>query len=356
MTLVATRLQEVRVAYPNGFDKQENRGQKYGLLDLALMNARMPQGLVSADLQAKARNSWGRALKIPSLTPISSANGTGLSCTFSDTVPISALTAVTFATISNGFQMRPVLNKQNDITYDQTFANLYTNAIRSIAKAIDILGDTTLTANIATAAEYGSAYLGGGNKYGALVANVIQVTLAQQGLFFNDLKDILATDDIEDETLDVIGSTNLRGALKNIASQGAQNATNTNFQFDSEYDFRYSNRVIATPTTSNSSFFVMPKGSIALLSQNSPTNLAGHTTGDGKAWGVLDDPMLGITMDTLFEDKCADVSSETGNAKDTADVLEGFQFAVHIALITPYSNFATSGVSSTIRKVDFLNT
>ena len=71
MTLIATRLQEVRAEYPNGFDKQENRGQKYGLLDLALMGTSMPQGIVSADLQAKARMAWGNDLKIPALTPIS---------------------------------------------------------------------------------------------------------------------------------------------------------------------------------------------------------------------------------------------------------------------------------------------
>jgi hypothetical protein len=355
MTLIATRLQEARVLYPNGFDKQENRGQKYGLLDLALQNAAMPQGIVSADLMAKAKVSWGNDLKIPALTPISSANGTGLSCTFSDTVPISELVAVTFVSISNGFQMRPILNKQNNITYAQTFANLYTNAMRSIARAVDILVDSTLTTNIATAAEYSSSYVGAGNKYGALVANKIQVALAQQPLFFNDLLDILAADDMEDETFDIVGSTNLRGIVKQIFSQGQGNSTNQAFQNDpADWDFKFSNRVIPTPVTSNASFFAMPKGSIALLSQNSPTNAEGYTAGDGKVWSTLFDPTVGVTLDTLFEDKCANVSAETGNGKDTADVLQGFQFAGHFALLTPYSNFAVSGISSTIRKADFL--
>jgi hypothetical protein len=272
-------------------------------------------------------------------------------------VPISALVAVTFVSISNGFQMRPVLNNQNDITYAQTFASLYTNAMRSIAKAVDVLVDSTLTSNIASAAQYGSSYVGVGNKYGALVADKIQVSLAQQPLFFNDLLDILAADDLEDEVFDIVGSTNLRGIVKQIFSQGQGNSTNQSFQNDAaDWDFKFSNRVIPTPTTSNASFFAMPKGSVALLSQNSPTNSAGYTAGDGKIWDTLYDPTVGVTLDTLFEDKCANVSADTGNAKDTADVLQGFQFAGHFALLTPYSNFAVSGVSSTIRKVDFLNT
>ncbi len=357
MTLIATRLQEVRTEYPNGFDKFENRGQKYGLLRLAQQNAMMPQGIVSADLIEKAKQAWGNDLKIPALTPISSANGTGLSCTFSDTVPISALVAVTFVSISNGFQMRPILNLENDITYAQTFANLYTNAMRSIAAAVDVLVDTTLTSNIAAAAEYASSYIGVGNKYGALTADKIQVTLAQQPLFFNDLLDILAADDLEDEVFDIVGSTNLRGTVKQIFSQGQGNSTNQSFQNDgNDWDFRFSNRVIPTPSTSNSSFFAMPKGAVAILSQNSPTNMAGYTAGDGKVWDTLFDPIVGVTLDTLFEDKCADLTSETGNSKNTAEVLQGFQFAGHFALLTPYSNFATSGVSSVIRKVDFLNT
>lgn len=354
MSLVATIRQEARVAYPNMFDKFELRGQKYGLLDLALENAKMPQGIISPDLMAKAKKSWGQALKIPVMTGASAANGTGLSCTFSGTEAISAHVAVTFVTISNGFLMRPALNAQNDISYEQEFARKYTDMVRKIASAIDVVVDSTLTTNIAATAEYSSSYIG--TKY-PMVADKMQVSLANQPNYFNDLLDILAADDLEDQEFDVVGSTNMRGIVQQIFSQGAGNQTNTSYQFNTgDWDFKYSNRVVLTPTTSNATGFVMPKGSVAMISRNSPDCLAKSKIGEVKFWDTMFDPTLGVELDTLYEPQCADISATTTNADDTAALLEGFQFAAHYAILTPYSNFATSGVSSVIRKFDLLNT
>lgn len=356
MTLVATRRQEARVAYPNMFDKFELRGQKYGLLDLAISNAKMPQGIISPDLMAKAKRGWGQAIKIPVMTSVAAANGTGLTCSASATQAISAHVAVTFVTISNGFTMNPAEYAQNDISYEQVFARQYTDTIRKIAAAVDVVVDSTLTANIAAAAEYSSSYVGAAGKYGALVGDKVQVSLAQQPNFFNDWLDILAADDLEDQEFDVVGSTNLRGIVQQIFSQGAGNSTNTSYQFNTgDWAFRYSNRVIVTPTTSNATFFTLPKGAVALISQNSPDCEFGSKTGD-KEWGKMFDPTLGIELDTLTDMSCADINAITGNAKDTAALVEGYQFAAHYAILTPYSNYATSGVSSVIRKVDFLNT
>jgi hypothetical protein len=350
--LDATKLQELRAMYPNNFVRLENRGQKDGLLDLALANAMNPQGIINADIMDKARRAWGRDAKIPALTGTAAANGTGLSCTFGDNTPISELVALTFATVSNGFQMKPQVYYNNEISYEQTRSWLYTKAIREMAKAIDALFDTTLTANIATAAEYNNPYAG--TKY-PFVANKLQVSLAQQPYFFADMTAINASDDLEDERFDIVGSTNLQPTVRLIFNQGESNDENTAYQAG-DFDFRFSNRVIPTPVTSTSSFFVLPKGAIVVMSQNNPINLenGGRTTGDGKTFGTLFDPTLGMLMDTLYEDNCADVSGITGNPRDTASIVEGYQMAVHFAILTPYTDFATSGVPSTIRKVDFL--
>jgi len=112
--------------------------------------------------------------------------------------------------------------------------------------------------------------------------------------------------------------------------------------------------VTPTPVTSDSSFFVLPKGAVVILEQNNPINVRGRTTGDGMVYSTLFDPAYGMTMDTLYQDKCIDLSG--GNPKDTASVQEGFQFAVHFALLTPYTKHSVSGTPNSIRKVDFLNT
>ena len=348
--LDATKLQELRAMYPNNFDRLENRGQKYGLLDLALANAMNPQGIINADIMDKARLAWGTAMTIPALSGVSAANGTGLSCSFGANVPISELVGVTFASISNGFTMNPIEYFSNEIKYAQTRSWLYTKAIRNMALAIDALVDTTLTSNIAAAAEYNNPYAG--TKY-PFVADKLQVSLAQQPYFFADMTAINASDDLEDERFDVVGSTNLQPTVRLIFNQGQSNDENTAYQAG-DFDFRFSNRVIPTPITSNSSFFVLPKGAVVIMSQNNPLNVAGRTTGDGMQYSTLFDPTLGMTMDTLYQDKCIDLSATTGNPKDTASIQEGFQMAVHFALLTPYTKHSVSGTPNSIRKVDFL--
>ena len=95
MAMTVTARQAARIAYPNMFDKWELRGTKYGLLDLALQNATMPQGIISSDLLTKAAQSWGQTIEIPVMSPALQANGTGLTCSFSGTEAISALVNVT---------------------------------------------------------------------------------------------------------------------------------------------------------------------------------------------------------------------------------------------------------------------
>ncbi len=94
----------------------------------------------------------------------------------------------------------------------------------------------------------------------------------------------------------------------------------------------------------------MPAGAFGIVTRNSPDCLANNTSTDGKQWGTLFDPTLGMTMDTLFYSECGDISVESGNAADTAAVREYHQMAVHYGILTPYEN-SQSGV---IRKFDLL--
>ena len=146
MAMTATARQAARIAYPNMFDKWELRGTKYGLLDLAIQNATMPQGIISNDLLTKAAQSWGQTVEIPVMSPALQANGTGLSCSFSGTEAISALVNVTWVTISNGFEMQPAKNFNNTIGYSAEFARKYTDSVRQMALAVDTAIDAAFAA------------------------------------------------------------------------------------------------------------------------------------------------------------------------------------------------------------------
>lgn len=348
--MTATVLQDLRANYPSMLDKYETRGTFYGLLDKAIQNTTDPRGIVSADVISKALQSWGRQVDIPVMSPAAAANGTGLTCTNTGTEAISNLVNVTWVTVSNGFEMQPAKNYQNEIKYAQEFARKYTDAIRAMALAVDGAIYTQLNTVKAVAADYGGGYVGAGNKYGALAGDAVQVALANYGDWFNDSIDIMAFSDIY-PMFDVVMSTNGRSIYRNLFAQGQGNDTNTQYQFtNGELDFAFSNRVTLT-AGSRATGFIMPKGAFGIIGRNSPDCLAGNTTSAGHMFGTVYEPMLGMTLDTLEYSLCGSIAVESGNAADAAAVREHFQFAAHYAIVTPYDSVSTP----VIRKFDMLN-
>lgn len=365
MAMTATVLKDLVVRYESLLDRHELRGSSYPLLNKGIENANNPTtGIISPDLLEKALDSWGRGIDIPVMSPAANANGTGLTCTFSGTEAISDFVNVTWVTISNGFNMQPVKNKQNEIKYMQEYARKFTDAMRSMALALDGAVDTTLLAALTPAAQYGSTYVGVGAKYGALVADKIQVSLANRPDFFNDLVDIMAEDDLLPD-FDVLSSTNGRGIIRQLFAQGDANATNTRYQFDAgDFQFNFGKRVTKTAgATIDATGYVMPKGAYGLVWRVRPDCEAMRSTTDGKIFGMLNPADLpegveipfNAPVGTLYSSTCGTAAVESGNAADSTAVLESHQFEVHYGILTPYSNFATSAVPAVIRAYDLLN-
>ncbi len=366
MAMTATTMKDLVIDYPNMLDKYELRGTTYPLLNKGIENANNTGvGIISADLKEKALNSWGRGIDIPVMTPAPNANGTGLTCTFSGTEAISAFANVTWVSLSNGFNMQPVKNYSNEIDYFQEYARKFTDAMRSMALALDGAVNTTLAAALTPAAQYGSTYVGAAGKYGALVGDRIQVSLANRAVFFNDLPDIMAEDDILPE-FDVLSSTNGRSIIQTLYAQGDANSTNTQYQFTTgDYSFGFGKRVTKTAgATIDASGYVMPKGAYGLVWKVRPDCRNMNPTTDGKIFGMLDPsalpeefrtPFGDAPIGTLYSSTCGTAAVESGNADDATSVLESHQFEVHYGIITPYTNFAVSGVPSVIRGYDLLN-
>ena len=353
MATTATNLQEIRTSYPSLLDKYETRGTNYGLTMLGMANAGASYGIITDDVITTAKTKWGQAVKIPVMTPSAHANGSGLGCTVAVTDAVSALSAVTFVTISNAFSMEPQKSDQNEIKYFDEFMRKWTDASRKIALAMETAIDTALIAALTPAAQYGSTYVGGGSKYGALVADYIQVSLANRGDFFNDLPDIMAADDLYPK-FDIVGSTNLRGIVQKLYAQGEANSTNTQYQFTTgDYNFYFSNRVSVNGAIP-ASLYAMPQGAYAVVTRNSYDCQYGRKTTDGHVYGMEYNDIIGADVDTLYYSTCANISALSGNAGDTAQVREYYQMAVHYAIITPYTNFAVSGVPAVIRGADIL--
>jgi hypothetical protein len=352
MSMIATLLQDLRPKYPSMLDSRELRGSRYGLFDKGKLNANSPKGIVTSEVIEMAMRSWGRNVDISVMSPIASNNGTGLTCTVTGTEAISDILNLTWVTVSNGFEMQPAKNKMNEISYEQEFLRKYTDMVRKIATSADAATYTALNTAITPAAQYASSYVGAGNKY-TFTANAMQVSLANRPAWWNEIEAIMLADDIE-PSFDVLMSTNGRAIINPIFNQGAGNSVNTQYAFtNGNFNYSYSNRLTLSAAC-DATMFIMPEGSYAILNRNSNTCLEGLRSSDGVEFGIAYDPMLGVNLDTVHKSTCGSIVTESGNASDLASVRQYFGFAMHYAIVTPYTNYASSGISSVIRKADFL--
>ena len=64
MSLIATRVQNWRVANPN-FDKNMTRPQEYGALDFFIEQTNAANSIINPELRTKALNSMGTTVQIP---------------------------------------------------------------------------------------------------------------------------------------------------------------------------------------------------------------------------------------------------------------------------------------------------
>ncbi len=277
----------------------------------------------------------GNTLTIPVIDSDTVSITNTRTCTIPDYENTSNLVTVTFVTYQFGFTMVPSQYMNNDIGYQADYDNKLKKYLKQFASDLDTAAVAKLEAD--KTAVMNSAFVGAGQKYGALVGDAIQVTDAQKGLFFNDATSIMAEDDFEG-TYNVIGSQPLRSVVAEYANQGAGNGTNTMFQFG-DYSFGYTNR-IAAGAGNVASAYVMPKGTVATFNRNEPDAIAGSTVDSGEFWEEVQMPIVNLTMGAHYIKNCADNSALVGAGSShlTASLKEGFIFSTDVAFITAYNS------------------
>ncbi len=335
MSLVNTLTQSLRTKYPSGLDKNEDRLSQYGAYEIFKMDTVSPDAIITPDVITTAKMSMGNTLTIPVIDSDTVSITNTRTCTIPDYENTSNLVTVTFVTYQFGFTMVPSQYMNNDIGYQADYDNKLKKYLKQFASDLDTAAVAKLEAD--KTAVMNSAFVGAGQKYGALVGDAIQVTDAQKGLFFNDATSIMAEDDFEG-TYNVIGSQPLRSVVAEYANQGAGNGTNTMFQFG-DYSFGYTNR-IAAGAGNVASAYVMPKGTVATFNRNEPDAIAGSTVDSGEFWEEVQMPIVNLTMGAHYIKNCADNSALVGAGSShlTASLKEGFIFSTDVAFITAYNS------------------
>ena len=260
------------------------------------------------------------------------------------------MATVTFVKAHVGFRVIPRLTDQSDIvTEAQDFMRQYSDAEESLADYLETQIYTAVDG--AVAATYNSAFVGAAARYPLLV-NALQVATANQPFFFNDAKSIMMADDFSRSGLSVIGDAQLPSFVNQYVNQGSGNNQDTSFQFNG-FQFGYS-RTTVTSAAAVSTGYVMPEGSLAVISRVNPDAQFNRSSESGVRWTVEKSELLGgLDMEMMIKDECADMAAITGNAADTNALVRSYQLGINAAIITPYAP-AASGTNTGIKKFDFL--
>jgi len=95
----------------------------------------------------------------------------------------------------------------------------------------------------------------------------------------------------------------------------------------------------------------MPVGSLGMVAKVSPDAAANRVSmSEGIRWSVEQSELLGVPMELMVKDECADVSAITGNAEDTNSLVKSYQMGINVAILTPYN----TGTNGGIKKIDYL--
>ena len=339
MSLVATRLDEYRLAYDRqNLDAWEHRLSNYGVL--ATYQKDTPITIPGFQDLVDNRAAEVRTVSIPVLHRTTFSTASSRTCSALTHELTSEYVTPSWTTLKTGFNMTPAEHQNNYIKYQDLFNKKMRNMQRDLAATLDTLAHTNMNANIS------AVVAAAGNPY-ALVASALVVPAANNELFFNELGAIMEQDDFPSDGLNVVASPRTSALVREYSSQGTSNAENRVFQFGG-YSFAYSNRVTVAGTDRDT-VFAMPEGSLAFLTWIDPDARAGHKSTDGKEWSVTNLPVLGFDVGLLYQSTCADKSSGNPGTGLEATLSESFHFSFDYSFTTAFNSDNTT-YSSPIHK------
>lgn len=348
MSLVKTYLQDIRAGHPSNNDRDELRITQNGLLTACLEMTNSASSILSPELRQLAENSQGLNLDIPVMKKGVVTISNVRSCTINGGQSESDLVRVVWKTIAADIMMVPAQYKKNQISYNFDLAKKIREIVEAFKVEIENDLDTAFDANKTQV--YGSTIVG--STY-ALAGGAIQVPVAKQDFFFNDVAPINFADDFYDPTTRIVASHSVMSVVNKFINQGNGNAANTSFQFAGK-NFTFSNRVTVGAGKQATGYF-MPDGSIGLLTRVDLDAMAGSKAGDGTEWMEETLPDLPFPVGIQYKSKCDDKSlleaSGLGHLKAT--LVEHYQISVDYGIVVPYNSDNTTKAGA-IRKFEFV--
>lgn len=328
MTLINTRIQNVRSS--GNLDKNELRPSRYGGVDLFMQQTKDPSGIITPELEEKAKTSIGSTLETPVIDFDAGITiGNTRSVTIPDSENTSQMHTITFATYSWGFTIIPSNFMNNEISIQRDFE-------RKFNKYLYKFGDELDAATVAALSTAKTQVINDSLNY-AVVGNALQATFAQKETVMGDLNPIMASNDHFGQ-IHLLGNAGYESILRNLTEKGLYNSENKQMQY-SDKVIHFSTR-IPNAAGEFANAYAVQNGSVGLLTRFERESILSTKMADGTEWGIDTLPMLNFPVGTYFYESKGDFSTSAGaaTADNTRARKEHYGFAVDIAIVTPYNS------------------
>ena len=341
MSLILTRTQNMRVAYEGRYDKNELRASRYGALDLFQADSKNPGGIITADLEAKAKNSIGSTLQVPVIDYDGGISiGNSRSVTIADSENTSKLITISFSTYTFGFTIVPAMYMNNELSMQQDFNRKLEKYIYKLAETLDAACVAAIEANK-------TAVFGESLGYDT-TGNSLQVPLAMQDQIIGDVDPIMNANDFYGQ-IHLIGNAGLQAIIRKLSEEGLYNDKNKVIQFQDKI-LHWTNR-LSNATGMKATGYAVIGGNVGMITRFEREALLGTKMADGTSWDIDTLPILGIPVGTYFYESKGDFSAIAGAATADMDRVrkEHYGFAVDIAILTAYNSDANTYASPIVK-------
>ena len=334
-TLLATLMQNFRSEYTANFDRNELRESMYGALRYFQEDSAPDRAIFDAETRDNIMRSYNNSVVVPVLDAqvIASTTPYTRTCVITDAENDSALVTLTFASYGFAFSMTPATHYSNDVKYQEDFDRKVRKFLIQWADDLDNLCIAQLEA------DKNAFWTNIAPDFYAEVADALQVPLASQEDYYNQLESIHAVADFYDD-ISVITSTGGMPLVRRQEAQGSQNATNEGFQMDLRSYRWYQTNRIGNAAGVGSTQYSVGRGTCYIGNRNDADAVQGNRINDVSVWGQEQTPIINFNVGTYFTQDCGDRSAIAGaaTAGNTRSLFQGFEWSSDFVVATAYNS------------------
>lgn len=330
MSLIATRLQSMRIANPR-FDKNMTRPCEYGALDFFVEQTNAGNSIISTELRERALTSIGNSIQIPVINYDENVQVSNVrTCVIGDNENTSALYTIVWATYQVGFTMVPALYMNNSISYDQDFTRKMEKVSRALAATLDAGAVAALEANKTQVFKDLLQYTESGN--------VIDVPTQMATEVLGDINPIMRAN-CYPEQIHIIGNAGIDSLVRKLAQHDIYNDVNKRMEFADKV-LHYTNAV-TNEEGKNGTFFAVADGNVGVLTRIDREAVR-RASANGHEWDVVRLPYIDLPVGAHYYTAVGDQSGIAGAASSdmTCNVKEYYGFSVDVAFLVAYNSNA----------------